>query len=158
MISREKQEAILRHFISYQTTHCELKLGQFHETGQPSHLDEAIQISRASLNMTSHTGTEPSLLTILSKSLLHRYVVIGKYADLREAITTADLAITATPEGSPYLPSYICHLADALSQVYTPTGPSNYLEDGWRPASLANRFYKYIGEMESLLCFRKLPG
>ena len=76
MIGRETQEAILRHFISHQTAHCELKLGQYQETGQPFYLGEAIQISRASLNMTSRPGTEPSLLMILSKSLFHRYVVI----------------------------------------------------------------------------------
>ena len=139
MISKEKQEAILRHFISHQTAHCELKLGQYHETGQLSYLDEAIQVSRASLNMTRYPVTEPTLLMILSKSLLHRYVVIGKYADLREAISTADLAVTATPGGSPNLPSYIGHLADALNQAYTPTGPSTYHEEGWRPASLATR-------------------
>ena len=122
MISKEKQEAILRHFISHQTAHCELKLGQYQETGQPSYLDEAIQVSRASLNMTRHPVTEPSLLMILSKSLLHRYVVIGKYANLREAILTADLGVTAIPEGNPNLPSYIRHLADALNRAYTPAG------------------------------------
>ena len=137
MISNEKQEAILKHFISHQTAHCELKLGQYHETGQLSYLDEAIQVSRASLNMTRYPVAEPTLLMILSKSLLHRYVVTGKYADLREAISTADLAVTATPEGSPNLPSYIGHLEDALNQAYTPTGPSIYHEEGWRPASLA---------------------
>ena len=141
MISNEKQEAILRNFISHQTAHCELKLGQYHETGQPSYLDEVIQISRASLNMTRYPVTEPSLLMILSKSLLHRYVVIGKHADLREAVSTADLAVTATPEGNPNLPSYIRHLADALDRAYTLTGPSNYHEECWRPASLATRLY-----------------
>ena len=115
MISSEKQEAILRHFISHQTTQCELKLGQYHETGQPSYLDEAIQISRASLNMTRYPVTEPAMVMILSKPLLHRYVVTGKYADLQEAISTADLAVTATLEGNPNLPSYIRHLADALN-------------------------------------------
>ena len=78
---------------------------------------------------------------ILSKSLLHRYVVTGEDADLRDAISTADLAVAAIPEDNASLPSYIRHLADALNQVYTPTGPSNYHEEGWKPASLATRFY-----------------
>ena len=141
MIGEEKQEAILRHFIRYQIAQCESKLGRYLETDQSSYLDEAIQISRASLNMTRHSVTEPSLLMILSKSLLHRYVVMGMVADLRDAVSTADLAVTAIPEGNPNPPSYIRHLGDALNQVYTPTGPSNYHEEGWRQASLAIRLY-----------------
>ena len=141
MIDKEKQEAILRHFISHQATLCESKLDQYIETGQPSYLDEAIQISRASLNMPRHQVTEPRLLLILGMSLLHRYAVIGENADLREAISTADLAVTAIPEGNPDLPSYIRHLADALDLVYTQTGPSNALEQGQRSASLAARLY-----------------
>ena len=130
MISKEKPEAILRHFVSHQTAHCKSKLCQYQETGQSSYLDEAILISRASLNMARHPVTEPSLLMILSKSLLHRYLAIMEDADLREAILTADLAVTATSESNPNLPTYIHHLRDALGQVYTPTGPSNYLEEG----------------------------
>ena len=141
MKSKEKQEAILRNFISQQTTYCELKFGQYHKPGRISYLDEAIQISRASLNMASHPVTELSLLMILSKSLLQRYVVIGKYADLQEAISTAELAVTAIPEGDSNLQSYIRQLGDALGQVYTPTGSSNYLEEGWRPASLVKTLY-----------------
>ena len=141
MAGKENQEAILDDFIHHKTTHCESKLRQYHETGEPCCLDEAIQVSRASLDMPRHPATEPILLMILSKSLLHRYVVIGKHADLQEAISTAELAVTATPEGNPNLPSYIGHLADALERLYTPTGPSNFLEQGWRTASLATRLH-----------------
>ena len=141
MISKEKQEAILRHFISYQTTRCKSKLDRYHETGQPPYLDEAIQISRASLNMPRHPVKEPSLLMVLSESLFDRYVVMGRAADLREAISAAGLAVTAIPEDNPNLPAYIRHLAVALDRVYNPTGPSNYLEQGWEPALLAERFH-----------------
>ena len=142
MISKEKREAILRNFIRYQTNYCELKLSRYRETGQVSYLKEAIQISLASLNLpglnlSGPPDTKSGLVTVLSKSLLDKYMVLREHSDLRDAISAAELAVAATPADSPDLPSCIRHLEDALSRADTTIGPSNYFEQGWLPALLA---------------------
>ena len=153
MIGKEEKKAILRRIISHQITYCQQMLNQYYETSQASYLDEAIQVSRATLYMTRHSVREPSLLMVLSKPLLHRYVVMGKGADLQEAISTAELAVTTTPEGNPNLPSCIRHLAGALNRVYAAAGSSNYLDHGRGSASVGERFfaiYKRKGVVELL--------
>ncbi|MGY0007120.1 CHAT domain-containing protein [Micromonospora sp. I033] len=102
---------------------------EFERTGDPAHLDRAVELLRVAVTSGGDTVTRARALHLLGTALLERHTSTGDTVALDEAAAVCRRAVALLPEGHPDRTNHLNSLGGILLSRYDRTGVAPVLTE-----------------------------